>query len=108
MAYVSFACANPQLFSLMFKLSGITTDGTTKGLSKTGRDPYQILTDAWARYVGNDVPDTISPFALWSTVHGTADLLIKGLGPNSDAQKTALIEETCRTIIDGCIARRPV
>lgn len=100
-AYVAFARANPQLFELIFKLSGEATSGATTGLSSKGRDPFQILTDAWAHFAGPGPQDTVSPLTLWSAAHGIADLLNKGFGPTDEAHITALVEEVCNSMLDG-------
>ncbi|MEL7465006.1 MAG: TetR/AcrR family transcriptional regulator [Pseudomonadota bacterium] len=99
-AYVAFARAHPKLFALMFKVSGAATSGATRGVSSMGRDPYRILTDAWSDFAGDEA-DEVSPIALWSAVHGMAELLISGFGPEEDAEVTTLIEEVCASMIDG-------
>lgn len=100
-AYVDFARANPQLFSFMFKVSGAATSGATKGQSTSGRDPYRILNDACTYLAAPNAKDAISPLALWSAVHGIADLLNKGLVPEEKVDTTALVLEICNSMLDG-------
>jgi AcrR family transcriptional regulator len=99
-AYVAFARANPQLFALMFRVSAAATSGATRGLSRGGRDPYRILTEARDRLADNTNASTASPFALWSAVHGLATLLNTGFGPSDDAHVAALVEELCNAMAD--------
>lgn len=101
LSYVSFATSQPELFSMMFKVSAKAKGGVTRGEAKSGRDPYQILNDAWNRFQRPNSEDSLSPLVLWSAVHGVANILNHGLGPNDNLEKEILITEVCESIING-------
>ncbi len=104
LAYIDYATENPAVFRMMFDLAGRVPVEEFAGVSGTGRNAYQILQDALARWLpGLDAGEVQAlSFTLWSAVHGQSFLFISGLGPEHETERAKRAEQVCRTVLEGC------
>lgn len=110
-AYVKFAKAHPHLFDMMFSISAKNCAEDVAGKSPTGRSPWEILEQSWKNIIdanGKSIADdNNTTLMLWGIVHGLANLINQGRGPQDALAISLYIEEACRAMITGRLAALP-
>ncbi len=106
-AYIGFAAARPELFTLMFGEAGTARfeRDSIRGTGEGGRDPYEILLDALEELEKRKVlrmPAAEAALPAWSLVHGFASLVINGALPfKSKREMRAAAEQTIDALRRG-------
>ena len=110
MAYLSFALDNPALYRLMFmppKIAGLADNPFSGDIGMKSLD-YLVSSIRACQAEGAIPPVDPSDlaFTLWSSVHGTAMLLIENRAPVAGEAREPVAERTVDMII-GLLSGRP-
>lgn len=110
LAYVKFACENPEMFTLMFN----SLDGPSEGITVNDLDESDSFTilakviksgiESGQIHVDNNLSPIEISYSLWALVHGMAVLQVTYLH-NFPLDFERANHFTLRTFINGLIAR---
>ena len=105
-AYVNFACREPNLFRLMFGRNHADEPigKNTEQITRSGSSCYDVLLEHVTKFLGKpDIDDEVreSAFPLWTFVHGLSFILIdNNLGMGDQAPDIAsLVAHNCRRLL---------
>lgn len=103
LAYMRFALENRALYRLMFSPPPLETLNENPFSRDVGMRSIEFLRNSILAcqaegYLNGSDPDKIA-FALWSTVHGAASLILQGRSPLPDRDTKALVAETIETVM---------
>ncbi|UMB68559.1 TetR/AcrR family transcriptional regulator [Mycobacterium paraterrae] len=106
-AYIHFALSEPGLFRAAFTSHPATAGGDVPTAANVGAEPFEVLGQVLDEAQAAGLLDTRrrpgAEIAVWSAVHGLANLLLDGPLPTSDAAVTFAWEQVQDLIEHGML-----